>query len=518
MAIDRQNIKDKFRKEGDMPESFSWDNMHQGIVEKMNLRSTKKKNPLFLILGIGIVFLLCFGIINTILHQSVEKAKVLSITKTNTEKEKAIEPIKSTFPTQYNKENLFVIDQQQANINESTEILNVEVSKDKDISLQTDSYLEKKSLQIERQNLNKQTEVKTSTSNFNSNSATYNDNNLSQDNIAIINKLSKDSAKDVSVINDVFNLTKENSKAEISSIDNEGQLKNKSDDFIQANDDIKNESIKEIESNFTVHKLSLLKISELKSLNQKQQTHLYKVDNNVNNKKAESDLNHIIYLSGGSVLGKATYGNDALGKVKSIYEKDLLGQQFGFGLEYKITNRLSLDASLNFNQVKSILDYKEITKYSEKRDNVLLAIEVNTVTKDTIKNFGSANVTGIQTRTVKHYNTERMISMPIVMKYNWDIGKLRIGAGLGAGLLYSLSNQGRTIVAIDSFNTIGNDYTTKIGVSGLGQINVTYSLSDRINIGLKTNYMMPLLDQNKNVGTAFRRNLLSGQLLIGYRF
>jgi hypothetical protein len=516
MAIDRQNIKDKFRKEGDMPESFSWDNMQQGIVEKMNLGSTKKKNPLFIILGIGILFLFSFGIIYTILNQSVEKTNVVSINKTNSEK--AIEPIKSTSPTQYNKENLFVTDQQQANINESTETLNVEVSKDKDFSLQTDSYLEKKSIQIEKQSLNKHLEAKLSTSNINSQRPAPNSHNLSQDDNSIINKLSKDSAKDVSVINDVFNLTKENSKTENSSIDNKGQLKNRADDLILANKDIKNESIKEIESNVTVHKLSLLKISELKSLNQKQQIHLYKVDNNVNNKKAESDLNRIIYLSGGSVLGNTTYGNDALGKVKSIYEKDLLGQQFGFGLEYKITNRLSLDASLNFNQVKSLLDYKEITKYSEKRDNVLLAIEVNTITKDTIKNFGSANVTGIQTRTVKHYNTERMISMPIVMKYNWDIGNLRIGAGLGAGLLYSLSNKGRTIVAIDSFNTIGNDYTTKIGVSSLGQINVTYSLSDRINIGLKTNYMMPLLDQNKNVGTTFRRNLLSGQLLLGYRF
>ena len=43
MAIDRQNIKDRFRSEENLSEEFSWENMEQGIQEKLN--SKKKRRP-----------------------------------------------------------------------------------------------------------------------------------------------------------------------------------------------------------------------------------------------------------------------------------------------------------------------------------------------------------------------------------------------------------------------------------------------------------------------------------------
>ncbi len=59
MAIDKHNIKSNFRTEENLPEEFSWDNMEQGIYEKMNSKKTRRPTGInfFSILALVLVII-----------------------------------------------------------------------------------------------------------------------------------------------------------------------------------------------------------------------------------------------------------------------------------------------------------------------------------------------------------------------------------------------------------------------------------------------------------------------------
>ena len=63
MAIDKHNIKNKFRSEDNLPEEFSWENMEKGIYDKMNTKKSRRPMGIIIFSAIALSFIIIAGAI-----------------------------------------------------------------------------------------------------------------------------------------------------------------------------------------------------------------------------------------------------------------------------------------------------------------------------------------------------------------------------------------------------------------------------------------------------------------------
>ncbi len=538
MATNKQNIKDKFRQEEQLPESFSWENMEAGIQEKMNTSvvntspsSSKSKYLLLLLLLVSgaasYVFIGHFADRSkNSIPKSVDNFSNVKSTTATQNFDNNVE-VNNNNATKSNTTNSKVVNSKV--VDNTVKNNDIAVKNQKQISTKTNTASQSLNSSTSNQSvLEKQYTIKNEVLNNNSNSLRDKENNVGLNGGQIANSsnfISKDKTSSPSqniqqVTTNKNDKTIENSSR---SIDNLNQNSNQNiassnKTEIPTNFEISNLASNDVKQNLVINFLALLPMSPLVY-----QTNALKIKNKVvPNPKIEQQKEgskNMLYAFAGGNLGLSKYGTNNVGMLKADYEKDVVDKSFGLGFERKIFGNYSIDAALLYNKIHSNLDYVSMSKYSEQRDNVLLSIEINTITNDTTNRvYGLGTVTGTKTRTVHWNNIETTVNIPITIKRNFNFGKLDLGIGLGPSLNYSLSNTGRTFVQLDSLTTIANDYHKKFYVGATGLTTISYSLSKNFDVGLRASIFMPFGVIENSAATSVRRSLLTGGLYVGYRF
>ncbi len=89
---------------------------------------------------------------------------------------------------------------------------------------------------------------------------------------------------------------------------------------------------------------------------------------------------------------------------------------------------------------------------------------------------------------------------------------------MGPVLNYNLSAKGRTITAVDDFQTIVKEYYNSLTYGMNARIGIEYFMNKRYFIGLDFHFTTPLNNWNTTADFSMRRNIIGSNLSVGYRF
>lgn len=491
MAIDKNNINSKFRSEENLPEEFSWQNMEQGIYEKMNAKKSRRPIGTLLFSTIALAIFIVVGGVYIYVYKENNTSTELKTVVHNANKEEIVSNTKKNNAVNPEVENINDVNTKtESKTVERTFVLSNDISKT-EVTIANEIKIKKTFAE------NK------STKSGNDKTATADGNKVIQN-----NKIVNSSIKQTAIKNGDF-------KKEQTALDE----KNISDKIKEH--ELVSENSMEDYKNLIESKIVMASIKNKNFLiisNLYPEMPLIEITNPALNKKEKSEIKNSISISGGILSSATNYGNTSVDIIKSKYEKDALGYSFGLGYNRVISDKFSLNTGIDYSILRIILDYEETTSYAEQRDNLLLSMDINTITGDTIKTYGTGTITGKQTRKVLHYNTHKVISIPLIVLYNIQKSKFRYTVGLGPVLNYNLSANGRTIYAIDDFQTIDKSYFKKMTVGMQAKLGINYSINKRYFIGFNIHYTSPINKWNSSSEFTLSRNLFGSNVSVGYTF
>lgn len=494
MAIDRQNIKAKFRSEEELPSDFSWENMEQGIHEKMNSKKSGKTTGFIYLAAIALALLIISAGIFYALNCKNEfaqnskkiaiKAEIKSHEDKHTDNRIPLNPINQENAT-LSESKMITVEKTNSTITENgtNELIATYEAKTK--SKYTDSRLIKNNTIRSNGNLKANNVIKNK--------------ELTSEGIVVSEKRNNTNHPPL-----VPYLTNVNV---VDSTPASHQSETKNDKLISAENNLSTIRIANIGARlFTVIHQSEIEMPSLDIVSP------------LLDKKEERSFKNVFSVTGGIWQSKSLYSNNPSAAIKSKYENDVLSYGIGFGYTRMLSNKWCVNTGLEWNVFRNKLDYKETTSFSEIRDNVLLSMDVNAITGDTIKQFGTGTVTGKQTRTVIHYNNQKVLTIPVLMSYMIQKKKFFYALGLGPVIHYNSNAEGRTIVNTDQFVNYDKSYFKAINYNLLAKLGVMYQLNKHYLIGLDFSYSTSIGKWNSDPGFSLKRSISGSHLSIAYRF
>jgi hypothetical protein len=538
MAINKQNIKNKFRQPQVLSDEFSWDNMKDGINEKMTKaapivpKSSFGKYPLYLFLAsIAIVSIAFLWMRDS---SSLQPSEALASDKSGVvqnssdlssssmeafnESEKTIAPDNVSSDVKNTSTEVAHTSAQKSNamVSNSSNSLDEKIDKIKQTNASTyNNTSSKKSIKntakiktsgypIANENLEiklAQSNVKDSKANIilsdkNSNETTLSSAQSNQSNeIVTENKISKNQTSNTKVISD----------------DRDNDI---NDHVAESSSDKVNESERVLVS---LHTLPL-RIAQVWQIPM-YETHM-KLQTSARTIKAiQPYKRNSIYLYGGVNKGISSYAANAVGDLKTASHTDRYGHTIGLGWIKQLTTHVNVDMSVNYNVVNDAFDYKSTpVRYETYKQNAVLGIKFDPNTGDTTVVKGEGIERGSKSRVVHWLNVNKLYNVPIVFNYEYQLNKFNIGVGAGPVVSYSSSYIGRSIDGADSIAVLGNDYMTKWNFGAKGQLYFSYDATPSISIGVRANMSMPFGVITSSSYAPMRRYTWGSGLYVGYRF
>ncbi len=156
-----------------------------------------------------------------------------------------------------------------------------------------------------------------------------------------------------------------------------------------------------------------------------------------------------IGLFGGANFNSFKYKTDNLtdlAELKNTTETGEWGISTGLNASLLLKNRWLLSSGLEYHQLGTKFEYKEVENGEVLKENELLKVWIDEITNDTIKTlYGDTFVNATSTRHVLHYNKYKLISIPVEVGLQEDTGKLIFGTTLGAVFSINTFQKGRTL-------------------------------------------------------------------------
>lgn len=165
--------------------------------------------------------------------------------------------------------------------------------------------------------------------------------------------------------------------------------------------------------------------------------------------KNKNNLNWYVGLIGGinysNVNYKSTESPD-VAMLKNDTESAYSGSSFGINGGIVLNNKWIVNSGLEYHQLWSEFNYKNIDVDTEYRENVVIKILVSGMTGDTLDEIlGDTTLTITKTRTIKHFNSYKRITLPIEVGLQRQFGKMTYGLKTGVVLALSTFANGKII-------------------------------------------------------------------------
>ncbi len=534
MAIDKNNIKNKFRAEEKLPDEFAWQNMESGILEKMN-RTNKYLSPRSIFkkyFALLIAFAICgFGFY---IFTHIEQKSGVAIVEDKAVKEPAQNEEKKSMKSSVVEKAMIENTSYNASVSNSTNSNSIGIENNEEYNTASKDKFLNQSVGIQkssdREKIAKITTFEKPIAVIEPNKVERNMPNKSSASIQ-----SKDS-KNTGMQSSEQVLSNDVDDKETKEVINQSLLANNSENpkiVKETNEVIAESKIDQSNNSNLIDNITSIEnqrmafeISELtapfKSLLSQSSNHNVAYLAIIQPPKLIRQLarsTNSIYIYSGVNRGHTFFGNDAIEKSKSKYEKDTLGYSIGIGWIKKLNNKFSLDIGLQYNKINSILDYKsQSLRYEILKSNAILGININAITgeKDTI--VGEGIERGSKTRTVYWHNVHKNWMVPVVVNYHKSIGRFDVSAGLGLQVSYTSHYAGKTIAAMDSIIVTNNDYVAKWAYGTIVQIGAGYALGSNMIIGARSSTMVPFTRLTVSPTSAINRYVWNGGIYIAYQF
>lgn len=442
-------LRDNLRKEDDLPSDMSWEEMSDGIFQKMG-RKEKKRRVIF---WWFVPMLIVSGFVGYYL-----------MTSTNEPNIEIPKDIKENMVKEDNGQN--IIASEKALISDRqkdddavilTKVVNINAKANQLINQKESSNEGSKGAKIAAQN-------------------EHNADSNSSESVTLINS-------------DLSNQVPENTKI----ID---QLINVSN-ITNAKDMIKVELITSIiRPNIRSNSETLLPVLEVKSiipLQKDSKTYLGSMD---------------ISLTSGVIFWKI--GSSANLKLNTeqhkatISEKELPGYHIALHNEVRMSKYFFLKTSLDYQKWYSEFYYSGTKINSMEVDNVIVKVEENLLSGEKSLIRGKASIYETVDRTLRHRNEQNSVLLSLSPGYQWEHNKWSFKTS--AGLFFTLSKfgNGKTLWndEIVAYDGVIPQYNDKMQIGYLSSLNVKYAISNRY-------YVQSMIGYHKFISNINAENTIS---------
>lgn len=540
MAINKHNIKNKFRQPQTLPDEFSWDNMKDGINEKMTKAAPIAPKTSFGLYSFYFVVAALFlgGLAYWLTTLDNVKQATVALSAGEKKSEASISSSLSAKPARH-------VSPMTAS---STPSENLSLEKDNPLSENTFTSTKLPHLSGSDQAHTTIIKTKQNKSDNNSNaghqtsaiatsksaSKEIAQNYIAKESLEIGATSSQDSEVQANTI-----LSGNNAKGNAlpisqnqNALDNAIEMKIDATQGMNTNvktlNDETGENVKSTEGQekkIMTEQRALLSISSLPSTI----SHLdYNkvIDPSIQLQATAKPVNiaktynkNSIYVYSGVNRGVSTFGNETVEALKLATHSDRYGYAIGLGWLKQLRRHISVDVGFNYSVVNDVFDYKSAPiRYESYKQNAILGIKFDPNTGDTTVIRGEGIERGTKSRVVHWLNVNKRYNLPIVLNYEYQVGKLTIGAGAGPVVSYSSSYSGRSLDSADSIAVLGDDYMAKWSFGAIGQAYVSYEVFSNVSIGFRGNMAMPFNVITSSSYTPLRRYTWGSGLYMAYKF
>ena len=216
-------------------------------------------------------------------------------------------------------------------------------------------------------------------------------------------------------------------------------------------------------------------------------------------------------ISAGITGWAANYKGGLLADAKSNVETTLIGYGMESNLTYHLNNKWQLSTGIEFLQTSNRLNF-----YSEKDTTIIQNIntvtEVSSYTGNVITEvYEDVPLDGKVWRKVVHHNNFQQWSIPILIARNWNWNnKLNLITGIGTKFTFISNESGKTIQSLNTEQSIfepkvidSEDYNIKNSLSIIANIALQYQMSDHwsFRFGIQANQNLNDIDQENTVSS-----------------
>lgn len=213
------------------------------------------------------------------------------------------------------------------------------------------------------------------------------------------------------------------------------------------------------------------------------------------------------------------WGSSSTSQERAQYEKALVGNTYSLLFDYRLYPKWSLGTGIMNSTYFSQFNYKETEVYQAVKEEVLVEIQVNTFTGDSTKIYDDSVININRERQVVHYNTFKKWSVPLIVKYSLSNKKVEYAFGIGTMLTLSTKTAGKTINStIQDYNANSPIYQTGTEIGALGTFDLNYHLSEKYYIGAQLSGIASLKNWSIEEEVDLKPLIFNSQLTIGMKF
>lgn len=189
---------------------------------------------------------------------------------------------------------------------------------------------------------------------------------------------------------------------------------------------------------------------------------------------------------------------------------------------YRFGNNYTVSAGLQYQQLQTQLAWSQrIEDYATViLQDTIVEIQVNALTGNSTAVRGDAEVSVDATRTVRHHNQYRLFQVPLAIGKSWKIGdKWQAGLSVGGALNLLTQNKGRSVYQgeleyMDGATT--NLIDNRWGIHGLGRVNIGYRINARWGVMAEAQFHKSLTDWSRVSGVGMQPEVGSFGLGVYY--
>ncbi len=500
------NLKGKLREESPLPEGFGWDDMQEGIFEKMENLTIPKKEPkqfgywkltfflfgMLAMLGLTVLFHL---VTDTQKEEIIQRESLVLLSALNSAT-KTVEKTKTTTKKEYSYPEKSTEVSLNTDQNYPTEIISKSEEKATN-SLTSTSLSAKETAKIDKREingiapnrLNNQFSIPKKEAGELEKIVPINQHNNISPNIKNVGQETKPAPPTA------FNNYMISEKTENSRPNNQQR-----------------------ESIWT---LTSLRKEPLKPLDY---LHLIILDTlSLSNPLAVEKRNHQTRFSmafgAGVNYWTPNWGGTTGSQERATYEKALIGTTYSLQLDYQLKPNWALASGIVWSRNYSKFDYYQTDTYQKVKQAAVVEIQVNTFTGDSTQIYGDQTVNVERTRKVVHYNSFQKWAIPVSIKYSLRHRQMEYTFGIGTMFTLSTKTTGKTFnQTITDYNAANPIYKTGLEIGAMGSFDLNYHFSNKYFIGAQLSAVKSLGNWSQTEEVMLKPMIFHSQLRIGRKF
>lgn len=182
------------------------------------------------------------------------------------------------------------------------------------------------------------------------------------------------------------------------------------------------------------------------------------------------------------------------------YEQSILSYYTHLSYTHRFGNNYTLTAGLQYLQLETELQWSQrIEDYTTVTlQDTIVEIQVSALTGNSTEVRGDVEVSVDATRNVRHYNQYRILQIPIALGKSWMLGKRwQAGLSIGSAVNVLSQNKGRYIyqgVLREMDGPATELIDNRWSVHGLAMGRVGYQITPRLGVMMEAQYQKSLTD------------------------